>query len=204
MTLNTSVTQAPSFDATEFLQMAAPSVAERIERSKLRLEVVDCRTEIGVPTVVAYLYDDYGNAGSFKGAGAGVSNRTALTRAVTEAAQGRCLIVAGARDDVFESSRTAAVSNSTKPRQQPLHSFSDDFSFAASSVLEAIEWMVARLSANGFDQVVVIRHSLPGDPVQVVRVIVPGLEGYPFSYAKLGSRSRTYKQKQSTLSKEAP
>ena len=189
MTLNTVATQAPEFDATALLEESAPSVAERIKRSGLRLEIVDCRTEIGVPTVVAYLYDDHGSAGTFKGAGAGTSNRTALVRAVTEAAQGRCLIVAGARDDIFESLRSAGVAAVSKPRTVPLPSFTDDFSEPVSSVLEAIGWMVARLDACGFNQVIVIRHSQPGDPVQVVRVIVPGLEGYHFSYSKLGARS---------------
>lgn len=197
MTLNTAAVHAPEFDAMELLQIAAPSVAERVQRSGLRLEVIDCRTEIGVPTIVAYLYDDHGVAGAFKGAGSSTSNRTALVRAVTEAAQGRCLIVAGARDDIFESARTAGVVTSSKPREIPLPHFTDDFSVPVTSVLEAINWMVERLVACGFDQVIVIRHSQPGDPVQVVRVIVPGLEGYNFSYSKLGARSIAYRQAQS-------
>jgi ribosomal protein S12 methylthiotransferase accessory factor len=197
MTLNTWATRPQAFDSTDFLRIAAPSVAERIEKSGLRLEVTDCRTDIGVPTIVAHLFDDVGNTGSFKGSGAGTSNRTALTRAVTEAAQSRCLIISGARDDIFESSRTAAVANSTMSPAQSLLPFSDDFSFAAQSILEAIEWMVERLTTQGFNQVVVIRHSQPGDPVQVVRVIVPGLEGYPYSYARLGKRFQTFRQQQS-------
>lgn len=189
MTLNTVATKAPQFDAMALLEASAPSVAERIQRSGLRLEIVDCRTEIGVPTIVAYLYDDHGVAGTFKGAGAGTSNRIALVRAVTEAAQGRCLIVAGARDDFFEFSRAAGVATVSKPRDVPLPSFTDDFSTPVSSLLEAIGWMVERLQACGFNQVIVIRHTRPGDPVQVVRVIVPGLEGYHFSHSKLGARS---------------
>lgn len=193
MALNTNAFHAPEFDCMTMLELAAPSVAERVQKSGLRLEIVDCRTEIAVPTIVAYLYDDHGVAGTFKGAGAGTSNRTALVRAVTEAAQGRCLIVAGARDDIFESSRTAAVTTRSVPREVPLPAFTDDFSVSATSVLEAIGWMVERLEACGFDQVIVIRHSQPGDPVQVVRVIVPGLEGYPFSYSRPGARSKQYR-----------
>jgi ribosomal protein S12 methylthiotransferase accessory factor len=193
MTLNTKAIHAPEFDAMELLQSAAPTVAERVQQSGLRLEIIDCRTEIGVPTIVAYLYDDHGTAGTFKGAGAATSNRTALVRAVTEAAQSRCLTVAGARDDIFESARTASVSMHAKPREIALPQFTDDFSMPVISVLEAISWMVERLEACGFNQVIVIRHSLPGDPVQVVRVIVPGLEGYPFSDTKLGGRSLAYR-----------
>ena len=31
-----------------------------------------------------------------------------------------------------------------------------------------------------------------GDPVQVARVIIPGLEGYQFSFAQTGERARTW------------
>ena len=142
MTLNTTAIHASAFDAMGLLETAAPSVAERVQRSGLRLEVVDCRTDIGVPTIAAYLYDDHGTVGTFKGAGAGTSNRTALVRAVTEAAQARCLIVAGARDDIFESARTAGVTTPTQPRDTPLPNFTDDFSMPITSVLDAIGWMV--------------------------------------------------------------
>jgi ribosomal protein S12 methylthiotransferase accessory factor YcaO len=49
--------------------------------------------------------------------------------------------------------------------------------------------MVGSLVSAGFDQVIVLRHTSPGDPIQVARVIVPGLEGYQFSYAKTGQRA---------------
>lgn len=203
MTLNTTAIHAPEVDPMNLLEIAAPSVAERVQRAGLRLEAVDCRTEIGVPTMVAYLYDDHSPVGTFKGAGAGTSNRTALVRAVTEAAQARCLIVAGARDDIFESSRTAGVTNLTKPREVPPPIFTDDFSQPVSSVLEAITWMVDRLVSCGFDQVIVLRHSLPGDPVQVVRVIVPGVEGYHFSYSKLGKRAIQFREQHRLQGKSA-
>ena len=38
--------------------------------------------------------------------------------------------------------------------------------------------------------IVVVRHTPPGDPVQVVHVVVPGLEGYPFEHAGRGARAR--------------
>ena len=53
--------------------------------------------------------------------------------------------------------------------------------------------MVSRLVDSGFNQVIVFRHTSPGDPVQVARVVVPGLEGYPFSYAETGPRAATLK-----------
>ena len=55
-----------------------------------------------------------------------------------------------------------------------------------------LDWLVGKLVAAGFARVIVIRHTSPGDPVQVARVLVPGLEGYPFSYAQTGERANAY------------
>jgi ribosomal protein S12 methylthiotransferase accessory factor len=112
MTLTTHVHHRPHLDGMDALRAASPSVAEKIEAAGLVMEVVDATTEIGVPIVVAYLHDaPGGRTGSFKGAGASLTASSALVRAVTEAAQGRCLIVAGARDDIFESQRAAATTS---------------------------------------------------------------------------------------------
>ncbi len=50
--------------------------------------------------------------------------------------------------------------------------------------------MVDALAGAGMPQVLVKRHTKPGDPVQVVRVIVPGLEGYRFEHYTPGPRAR--------------
>lgn len=198
MTLNSIVTRRPRLDADALLAEQAPGVLERIQRAGLSVRVVDATCDdVDVPIVVAYLYDvPGGRTGVFKGAGAGTSARTALVRAVTEAAQARCLIVAGARDDQFESQRTAAQ------RAVPL--LSDDatgiyqggIDAGTGSVLGDLEWMVGRVVAAGFPRVIVIRHTAPHEPVQVVRVIVPGLEGYPFGYAQTGNRARQWLAKE--------
>jgi len=194
LALRTVVDPAPYVAGMAVLADSAPAIAERIERSGLILEVVDATTEVGVPIAAAYLHEpEGGTTGSFKGMGAGVNMATALTRAVTEAAQGRCLIVAGARDDIFETMRAAAVRFSSAPRVPVTGELSAGVDHSTGSVLGDIEWMVERLVAAGFPQVIVLRHTSPGDPVQVVRVIVPGMEGYPFSFSQLGERARTWR-----------
>ena len=188
--LRTQIDPAPRIRGDELLRQCAPDIAATLEKSGVQLEVLDAGTEIGVPTIVAYLHDVVGGqTGVFKGAGAGVSNGTALVRAVTEAAQARCLIVAGARDDIFETMRSSARNRAAQPLTflgDQLHAGVDN---GTGDVLRDIEWMVGMLVASGFDQVIVFRHSLPGDPVQVARVIVPGLEGYQFADATTGERA---------------
>ena len=193
LVLRTAVDPAPYINGLELLQATAPSVAERIVRSGLILEAVDCTTDVGVPIAAAYLMEpEGGTTGSFKGMGAGPCMATAFTRAVTEAAQSRCLIIAGARDDMFETARSAAVSLTAKSRKPVFGELAAGIDHSTDSVLGDIEWMVSMLAASGFKQVIVIRHTLPGDPVQVVRVIVPGLEGYPFAFAGRGQRASTW------------
>jgi len=194
LTLRTIINPAPYVNGLDILRQAAPSVAERIERSGLILQTVNATTEIGVPIAAAYLKEhEGGTTGSFKGMGAGLSMSTALVRAVTEAAQSRCLIVAGARDDLFETSRSASVSKPAPRHEIPVGNLEAGTDYATGSVTGDIEWMVTQLVASGFERVIVIRHTAPEDPVQVVRVIVPGLEGYPFSSAAPGQRAKTWR-----------
>jgi ribosomal protein S12 methylthiotransferase accessory factor len=194
MTLNTLVTRRPRLNADALLAEQAPEVFERIERSGMSVRVLDATCDdVGVPIVVAYLYDvPGGRTGVFKGAGAGTSARTAMVRAVTEAAQARCLIVAGARDDQFESQRRAAQRSTSFPSAENSDVYTGGLDAGTGSVVGDLAWLVDRVVAAGFPRVIVIRHTEPDEPVQVVRVIVPGLEGYPFGYAQTGPRAAAW------------
>lgn len=192
MTLNTIVVPRPRLDADALLAEQAPEVLERVQRAGMSVRVKDATCDdIGVPIVVAYLYDvPGGRTGVFKGAGAGTSARTALVRAVTEAAQARCLIVAGARDDQFASQRRAAQRHVPDVDSAASGYYEGGLDASTGTVMGDLEWMVDRLVAAGFPRVIVLRHTEPDEPVQVARVIVPGLEGYPFGYAQTGRRAQ--------------
>ena len=71
----------------------------------------------------------------------------------------------------------------------PEEQLADGTDFGSGDVLRDLKWMVSRLVDNGFPRVIVIRHTKPDEPVQVARVIVPGIEGYMFSYAAMGNRA---------------
>lgn len=189
--LHTIATRGPYVDGREYLEEVAPELASAVRRAGIDLELVDATTEVGVPTYVCYLRDAPGERlGNFKGAGAGVSSATALIRAVTEAAQGRTMVVAGARDDIFASMRrsTIAVRATRNAPVRPLTPAGPPEGSGCGTLLGDLAWVAGRLEASGFDRIVVVRHTLPGDPVQVVRVVVPGLEGYPSPLAKPGPR----------------
>jgi ribosomal protein S12 methylthiotransferase accessory factor len=194
LTLYSHVRQRPMSDGIPILHEVEPMLAECVMRAGVDLRIIDATSDIGVPTVVAYVYDTPGGrTGVFKGAGAGLSVGTALVRAVTEALQARCVIVAGARDDIFDSMRSAAVTrqHTAPPPTAPAPTLVDH---STGSIESDLSWLAQRLRDSSHDQIVVLRHTKPSDLVQVVRVIVPGLEGYRFSHAGFGLRAQKLAQ----------
>jgi ribosomal protein S12 methylthiotransferase accessory factor len=171
----------------------APLV-ELVARAGLHLTVFDSASgDIAVPTYRATIEDPLERGlGTFAGYGAALDPDVAIVRAITEAAQARCIIVAGARDDVFEMQRRAGVRMARRGAEPPVAPLQarHDADWSTGSILGDIETAVGRLRQAGFDRVLVHRYSAKGDPVQVVRVLVPGLEGYKFGYYTPGPRAR--------------
>ena len=169
------------------------SLREQIERADLRLFVFDCTHELKVPTYKAFVHDlAVFRAGAFGGYGTSLDPNVALCRAVTEAIQSRALIIAGSRDDQFGSGRDASVLHANHyeapdPGDKPMVRYED---MSTSSIIGDIELVLERLRGQGIERVLVKRHTAPSDPVQVVRVIVPGLEGYRFEQYTPGPRAR--------------
>ena len=201
MTLKTIATRSHPVDATEFLREHLGDLMEPIWSQGLDIRVVDATTELGVPTMVAYLLDELGGTtGLFKGAGAGVSTKTAMVRAVTEAVQARCLVVAGARDDIFASQRRSSVSRPRQLEDEPTDGILANVMDASTGSVDGdLDWMVGKLRDQGIQRIVVDRHTEPGEIVQVVRVIVPHLEGYPLDGIKIGKRGRDFAKRMEGL-----
>lgn len=173
----------------------APLV-ELVRRAGLELVVYTSSTaDVDIPTYRALLKDPLGRGvGSFAGYGTSLDPDVAIVRAITEAAQGRCVIVAGARDDVFEMQRragTRTARHKTPRQRQPLQPY-DDIDRSTGSILGDLETGVDHLRKAGFDRVLVHRYTGAHDPVEVVRVLVPGLEGYKFGHYTPGPRARAH------------
>ncbi|MEI7692000.1 MAG: YcaO-like family protein [Actinomycetes bacterium] len=166
---------------------------ETIDRADLQLMVFDATHELEVPTYRAFVHDlGVSRAGVFGGYGTNLDPAVALCRAVTEAVQSRGLIISGSRDDQFGSGRDASLLHSNHyaapdPGAQPVTVRPDR---TGKSILEDIELLTALLAGAGMDQVMIHRYSDESDPAQVVRVTVPGLEGYRFPYYSPGPRAQ--------------
>lgn len=170
------------------------TLRDKIDRAELRFAVYNATTELGLPTYKSYITDpSTGGAGTFGGYGASLDAKTAVVRAVTEAAQARCLIIAGARDDQFRCGRDASRLASRQ------HHFAEppttggpptQADLSTGSLCGDVELLTGMLAANGMPQVLLHRYTAAGDPVQVVRIVVPRLEGYMFTNYLAGPRAR--------------
>ncbi len=174
-------------------------VLEKCDRADVRVVVYDSTNDIGVPTFVAIAYDrtDHG-VGLMRGSGAHLDPEIAVLRAITEALQARLNFIAGSRDDIFRSAFARARSN-WRPMMSKLERvFHEETpagrlgpSCAANTFEEDVTTLLNRIRAIGLPHVVVFDLTPDDFPIHVVRVIVPGLEGYMHHGYRPGPRART-------------
>ena len=186
--------------------IAYPLVREQLDSlaaASIQPIIYDCTIDTNVPTYMAVLYDKVArNIGMYRGYGAHLDPEIAMIRSLTEAAQGRLIYIAGSRDDFFRSNLRRLqkmddrriidhleVGEEVDAVSIPLDG-TNTFEGDLAIVLE-------RLKAVGLDQVIVFDLTMPGFDVSVVRVIVPGLEGYRFHYYQPGARCRQFLKKRS-------
>jgi ribosomal protein S12 methylthiotransferase accessory factor len=166
-------------------------LVDAIDRAELQLDILDHTSDLGVPTYNAFVHDlAMTRSGTFGGLGTNLDPVVALCRAVTEAVQSRTLIIAGARDDGFGSGRHASMLASQHWVVPPAGSVHHELPVNRStgSILGDVTLLVERLRAAGLQRVLVHRYTDPRDMFQVVRVVVPGLEGYRFERYQPGPR----------------
>jgi ribosomal protein S12 methylthiotransferase accessory factor len=173
------------------------SLLDRLTAAKAQVFVFDCTIDTAVPVYMAHVVDDSGLiSGTFTGYGAHLDPEIALTRAITEAVQARTVIIAGSRDDLYRHRDLARRVSMDRWRAWKDEAGSlpvvgpDRVSRATATFEEDIRTLLDRLSAAGLDRAVVIDLSTPQFPVSVVKVVVPGLEGYRMENYSPGRRAR--------------
>jgi ribosomal protein S12 methylthiotransferase accessory factor len=168
-------------------------LVDRCEAAGTTLVARDFTADTNVPTYVVRLIDnEIRHMGVYGGYGTHLDPATAMLRAITEAAQSRVVYIAGARDDLmaldyrrakkFDDWR-AAIDEQTPPEGPR--------TIDVTPSLEGdIHLLLERVTKVGIEQVIVIDMTRPPFDVPVVRVIVPGLEGYMFDHYVPGPRGR--------------
>lgn len=167
---------------------------DKLHAASVGLTVYDATGEAQLPTYKCMIWESgEGGAGLFTGYGSNLKPSIALVRALTEAVQARALIIAGARDDQYRCGRDAARLMSRQsygnygaadaiPTQYPDQS--------TGSMITDIELLVDKLRLQGSPQILVHRYTEPTDPAQVIRIIIPNLEGYLFDHYQAGPRAQ--------------
>lgn len=167
------------------------SLIQRFERAGVGVAVWDMTTDIGLAAFLCSVgerqTDPFRIIGTARGYGCHPDRAVALRRALTEAAQSRLTRIAGSRDDM----QPAELSRLRQPfamdhqrahvEQEPhaRHDFGAVPSHTPASPAETLTYARERLSASGLEQVLYVDLSCSDCPVVVVRVLAPGLEGFP-------------------------
>lgn len=188
---------------------ACRRLLDRFERAGVAVGIWETTTDAGIPSFHCMAAERDGaslrRVAPTTGQGCHPVREIALSRALTEAAQKRLTLITGARDDLQRSEYAKRLDAAYAQRVLDLISepegsraFDDGPGGALASVDDAVKWEVARLSAIGLRQVVVVDLTPAKRPFSVVRVVVPGLEpmhdvgGYvpgPRARARLGEQA---------------
>ena len=174
-------------------------VLQKCDQAAVGVLVQECVVDTNVPTYNALTYDttDRGVPVT-RGSGAHLDPEIALLRAITEALQGRLNFIAGSRDDLFRSaySRIRAGWRDTVNALQDLRTHCPEATPMESRASDAFETdildLLSCVQRTGLRNVVVIDLTPPDFPVFVVRVLVPGLEGYVHHGYQPGPRAANF------------
>jgi len=186
------------------------SAVRKIEAAKLRLHLFDITTDYSVPVFSAILIDRSGNcAGTFGGYGCHINAEIAAIRAVTEAVQGRCCYISGARDDMFRrqfllmkrmDQERLDQMFSELPMGGPLPEYRV---VNFPNVQHELRYVLRLIKQHGVSQVFAKElGSFLDDRIKVVRVFTPQCEPFRFDHWTPGLRCLTYvKRRLDALSK---
>lgn len=165
----------------------AKGLIEQCRSAGVFVAAWDVTTDVGLPCVDCVIFDDPPNPfrplTAAAGFGCHASRDVAFSRALTEAAQSRLTVIAGARDDLRATSYTArrtgaeAAAMRAHVRETPAErEFEDLPSVDCDTVTEDVATVLGRLRDRGIEEAVVVDLTKAEFDIPVFRVIVPGLE----------------------------
>jgi YcaO-like protein with predicted kinase domain len=158
------------------------------ERAEVGVAVWDITTDARLPVFAALIVDRHAalprRLPAAMGAGCHPDRGVALSRALTEAAQSRLTVIAGSRDDCppayYRRVRDpSAIAKQLAQLHEPgQRSFADVTHVAGESIDEDVARELDALKAIGAPHVILVDLTRPGIDIPVVRMVVPGLEGW--------------------------
>jgi ribosomal protein S12 methylthiotransferase accessory factor len=163
-------------DLDTVIDSEANEVIEQIRAAGADVFVYNCPSESGVPVFMSVIADEAKGMSICKGYGAHHDPLIALKRALCESCQSRCVIWAGARDDITHAKHQTLIRDATARRWT-----------------EALREEKAVVDFGNFEPVekpdlnyLVVDFPLPWEQVSSVKVLLPGYAAYWSHYAAEG------------------
>jgi ribosomal protein S12 methylthiotransferase accessory factor len=163
------------------------SAIESARKADCEFFCYDCTSDTGVPVFLCILADKQRGVGLYKGYGCHLCPDIALNRAICEAAQARCVIMAGARDDITWAVHRNVIANTVDidwvyefNKQDFSTDLADMSDLSTGSAEHDIQKALAMLDSAGFDRALVVDFPIEDAPFSCVKVLVPGMAGYKF------------------------
>jgi ribosomal protein S12 methylthiotransferase accessory factor len=171
---------------------------EQVHRADAEVALFWCPTEVGIPTVTAYLWSNKPGVGVYKGYGCHLDPEIAMVRALTEAVQARTIFFAGARDDMlrgqFDAMRRSDIlgPESIMENSKPI-SINDIPDRGTGSFHGDVSVLLESMANAGFTGAYARELELGREfEVAVVRVVTPGLEPYRFPWIAVTDRAKNF------------
>jgi YcaO-like protein with predicted kinase domain len=191
---------APPLDKKSLAGSGCLHLLSILDGCPIQFDIWDITTDIGIPCFACVMDDADSSSdvslGRIVGAGCHPSADVALCRAITEAAQARLTIIAGARDDIgFETytmmslNRILAKAIRLSPSRRTV-TF-EDRSIATNSIRDDLNGVLDLLDAHAINIVVQFELPCPVEHMSCVRVLAPQLEGlFEKPWYRPGRRAR--------------
>ena len=176
-----------------------------LEKAELDVAVWDVTTDVGTAAFQCYVVDRAGEGGH-RGVGAAchLQREAALLRAILEAAQVRTTYIIGSREDIEPGDYDPATLRRRNAEARVLMAKGEggrDFRSVPTRRFETaeaeVDELLDRLRSIGLKQAIAVDLTRPEIGIPVVRMIVPGLEGFdhhPPHYAP-GARALAQRQR---------
>lgn len=170
----------PQVDVSTIRSPHLLQLLEKVHQSQLELEIWNITNHLNIPCYVAIAHDtnDFRQVGMQIGSGAHCSSVVALSRAITEAIQGRVTIIAGSRDDLppslykkfkIQHPLWQKIFARSKETLVPFIETNTPESFDA-----CLHFLLETLKQNQQKQVIIYDHTREGIGLPVVHILIPG------------------------------
>lgn len=188
LTLPLRARYATAIDIASIDDRLGRTLIARIDAAGFGLRLWDMSEGEGPAVILCAIFETFSSSALIQrpalGGGAHPCARIALARAVTEAAQSRATMIAGARDDLTDESYRDAANMRLQMLFEggmgvgggrPWHAVPDR---ARSTLADDVDWLIECCKVRGADSIGRIDLS-PAEPgIKVVKLIIPGFGDY--------------------------